>query len=151
MSQEIKEDVLSSVSLSLPETTENAVSVARKRGRPRKADVEAKKKGNRGVRGRPPGEAARIREFQARLLATSGNKVIETIIKKALDDEDKDQVACLRMCVDRLLPVSYFEKEKQAGKNAINITITGIGGSTEIQTIEADDAEDVEYSDRSFD
>lgn len=151
MSQETKEEVLSSVSLSLPETTEKAVSVARKKGRPRKADIEAKTKGKRTTRGRPPGEAARIREFQARLLATSGNKVIETIIKKALDDEDKDQVACLRMCVDRLLPVSYFEKEKQGSKSAINITITGIGGTTEIETIEADDIEDVNYSDRSFD
>lgn len=165
MSQEIKEDVLSSVSLSLSEceasstqkavcveghfvATEKAVTVARKKGRPRKTEVEAKKKGNRVARGRPPGEAARIKEFYARLLATSGNKVIETVIRKALDDEDKDQVACLRMCVDRLLPVSYFEKEKSAGRNAINITISGIGGTTEIETLEA---EDVNFSDRSLD
>ena len=58
--------------------------VKRKRGRPRKTEVEAKKK--RGVVGRPPGEAARIKEFHARLLATSGETVINTIIKKALDD-----------------------------------------------------------------
>ena len=79
--------------------------VKRKRGRPRKTDVEAKKK--RGVVGRPPGEAARIKELHARLLATSGETVIKTIIKKALDDEDKDQVACLKMCIDRVLPMSY--------------------------------------------
>ena len=42
----------------------------RGRGRPKKTDVEAKKK--RNVVGRPPGEAARIKEFHARLLATSG-------------------------------------------------------------------------------
>jgi hypothetical protein len=47
----------------------------RGRGRPRKSEVESKKK--RGVIGRPPGEAARIKEFHARLLATSG----ETRIK----------------------------------------------------------------------
>ena len=35
------------------------LSPSKKRGRPRKADVEAKKK--RGVVGRPPGEAARIK------------------------------------------------------------------------------------------
>ena len=34
------------------------------RGRPRKTNIEAKKKGNRGVRGRPPGDAARINEFK---------------------------------------------------------------------------------------
>jgi len=96
--------------------------VKRKRGRPRKTEVEAKKK--RGVVGRPPGEAARIKEFHARLLATSGETVINTIIKKALDDEDKDQVACLKMCIDRVLPMSYFEKGKDAGRGNVNIQIS---------------------------
>lgn len=120
------------------------VVVPVKRGRPRKADIEAKKK--RSVRGRPPGEAARIKEFYARLLSTSGDKVVQTVLRKALDDDDKDQVACLKMCIDRLLPMSYFEKEKGSGRNAVNITISGIGGST---TIEAEstneDFEDVDY------
>ena len=99
--------------------------VKRKRGRPRKTDVEAKKK--RGVVGRPPGEAARIKEFHARLLATSGETVINTIIKKAVDDEDKDQVACLKMCIDRVLPMSYFEKGKDAGRGNVNIQISMVG------------------------
>ena len=99
--------------------------VKRKRGRPRKTDVEAKKK--RGVVGRPPGEAARIKEFHARLLATSGETVINTIIKKALDDEDKDQVACLKMGIDRVLPMSYFEKGKDAGRGNVNIQISMVG------------------------
>ena len=119
-----------------------------KKGRPRKADIAAKK--SRGsVRGRPPGEAARIKEFYARLLSTSGDKVVNTVIKKALDDDDKDQVACLKMCIDRLLPMSYFEKEKGSGRNAVNITISGIGGSTTIEaesTNEGFDYEDVEDS-----
>jgi hypothetical protein len=99
--------------------------VKRKRGRPRKTEVEAKKK--RGVVGRPPGETARIKEFHARLLATSGETVINTIIKKALDDEDKDQVACLKMCIDRVLPMSYFEKGKDAGRGNVNIQISMVG------------------------
>lgn len=115
-----------------------------KRGRPKKSDIAAKK--DRGaVRGRPPGEAARIKEFHARLLATSGEKVINTIIRKALDDNDKDQVACLRMCVDRVLPMSYFEKEKQAGRGGINITISGLNGTTEVTEADVIDAEDVDY------
>ena len=97
----------------------------RGRGRPKKTDVEAKKK--RNVVGRPPGEAARIKEFHARLLATSGETVINTIIKKALDDEDKDQVACLKMCIDRVLPMSYFEKGKDAGRGNVNIQISMVG------------------------
>ena len=126
----------------------SSVVVPVKRGRPRKADIEAKKK--RSVRGRPPGEAARIKEFYARLLSTSGDKVVQTVLRKALDDDDKDQVACLKMCIDRLLPMSYFEKEKGSGRNAVNITISGIGGSTVIESEGTnEDFEDV--SDTSLD
>lgn len=104
-----------------------------KRGRPRKTDIEAKKKGNRGLRGRPPGDAARINEFKARLLATSGDKVITKIIDIALDDEHQGQMAALKMCMDRVLPVSYFEKDKTTGgKSSVSITITGVGGETKI-------------------
>ena len=94
-------------------------------GRPKKSAIEAKKK--RELRGRPPGEAARIREFHARLLTTKGDHIIETIIKKALDPTDKDQAAMLKMCADRLLPLSYFEKDKTGGKAGITINISGIG------------------------
>jgi len=114
--------------------------VKRKRGRPRKTDVEAKKK--RGVVGRPPGEAARIKEFHARLLATSGETVINTIIKKALDDEDKDQVACLKMCIDRVLPMSYFEKGKDATRGNGNIQISMVGDA-KAEVI--DQPQDIEY------
>ena len=109
----------------------------RGRGRPRKTEVDAKKK--RNVVGRPPGEAARIKEFHARLLATSGETVINTIIKKALNDEDKDQVACLKMCIDRVLPMSYFEKGKDAGRGNVNIQISMLGDA------KAEVVDDVEY------
>jgi len=104
---------------------EDNVPKKRGRGRPKKTEVEAKKK--RGVVGRPPGEAARIKEFHARLLATSGETVINTIISKALDNDDKDQVACLKMCIDRVLPMSYFEKGKDAGRGNVNIQISMVG------------------------
>lgn len=120
----------------------------RKRGRPRKSEIEAKKKGNRGVRGRPPGDAARINEFKARLLATSGDKVITKIIDIAMDDEHTGQMAALKMCMDRVLPVSYFEKDKNnSGKASVNITITGVGGEqTVISGSEDNDVIDGEYT-----
>lgn len=102
-------------------------------GRPKKGEIVAKKKGNRGVVGRPPGDAARINEFKARLLATSGDHVISKIIQIAQDDEHPGQMAALKMCMDRVLPLSYFEKDKATGgRNAISITITGVGGDTTI-------------------
>ena len=107
--------------------------VKRKRGRPKKSEVEARKKGNRGVRGRPPGDAARMNEFKARLLATAGDRVIDKVIGIALDDEHQGQMAALKMCMDRVLPMSYFDKDKQgAGKSNISISITGVGGETTI-------------------
>ena len=118
------------------ETTMGSVETdppKRKRGRPKKSEVAAKKRGNRGVRGRPPGDAARINEFKARLLATSGDKVINKVIQIAQDDEHPGQMAALKMCMDRVLPLSYFEKDKATGgRNAISITITGVGGDTTI-------------------
>lgn len=122
----------------------------RGRGRPKKTDIAAKKAGNRGVRGRPPGDAARINEFKARLLATSGDAVITKIINIAQDDEHPGQMAALKMCMDRVLPLSYFEKDKATnGRSAVSITITGIGGDTKIvggEDTVSDDIVDVEYS-----
>ena len=115
-------------------------------GRPKKSAIEAKKK--RELRGRPPGEAARIREFHARLLTTKGDHIIETIIKKALDPTDKDQAAMLKMCADRLLPLSYFEKSGGATKAGITINISGLG-ETKIEAEEnIIDAEDVDFESR---
>ena len=119
-----------------------------KRGRPRKTEIEAKKKGNRGVRGRPPGDAARINEFKARLLATSGDKVINKVIEIAQNDEHPGQMAALKMCMDRVLPLSYFDKDKNTGgRSQVSITITGVGGETTI--VGGGEPIDAEYTDVS--
>lgn len=105
--------------------------VRRKVGRPLKKDIEAKKKGNRGKVGRPAGDAARINEFKARLLGTSGDKIIETLIAKALNPDDKDNMAALKLCVDRILPLSVFDAAKNNGSTPqISINITGLTSPT---------------------
>jgi len=110
----------------------------RRVGRPRKTDVEAKKSGNRGKRGRPPGDAAAINEFKARLLTSPrSQKVLDSIMNAALDDEHKNQAAAWKLLMDRMLPVSYFEKDKNnTGRSSVNITITGVGGETIINNDE---------------
>jgi hypothetical protein len=125
------------------------VVVKAKRGRPRKADIAAKKKGNRNAIGRPKGDAARINELKARLLATSGDKVISKVIEIALEDGHPVQSAALKMCMDRVLPISYFDKKNDTGgRNAVSITITGVGGDTTIVGNSGnDDALDGEYED----
>ena len=125
------------------------VVVKAKRGRPRKADIAAKKKGNRNAIGRPKGDAARINELKARLLATSGDKVISKVIQIALEDGHPVQSAALKMCMDRVLPISYFDKKNDTGgRNAVSITITGVGGDTTIVgNTGNDDAFEGEYED----
>ena len=125
------------------------VVVKAKRGRPRKADIAAKKKGNRNALGRPKGDAARINELKARLLATSGDKVISKVIEIALEDGHPVQSAALKMCMDRVLPISYFDKKNDTGgRNAVSITITGVGGDTTIVgNTGNDDAFEGEYED----
>ena len=105
----------------------------RRRGRPPKSIVESKKK--RGKVGRPAGDAQRIQEFKARLLSSSGTKIIDTVLRKAMDDNDKDQVACLKMCLDRMLPTSLFEKDAKGQRNAVTINITGLG-ETKVEAVE---------------
>jgi len=102
----------------------------RKRGRPPTKEVAAKKRGNRGQVGRPKGDAAIINEYKARMLASpKSKKVLETILNAALDDDHKHQAAAWKLCMDRLIPVAAFEQEvtKGAGKNVVQINITGVG------------------------
>jgi len=110
-----------------------------KAGRPTKSDLAAVKK--KPV-GRPKGDAAAIEEFKARLLASpKSRQVIDAILKAALDDEHKNQSAAWKLLIDRMLPMSYFEKDKLGGSRpSVNITISGIGGAE--PTIISDDYED---------
>ena len=100
----------------------------KKRGRPKKSEIEAKKK--RGQVGRPKGDAAIINEYKARMLASPKSvKVLETIFDAALDNEHKNQAAAWKLVMDRILPTAAFEKDIIGGnaRSAIQINITGVG------------------------
>ena len=118
-------------------------------GRPSKKDVSSVKKGNRNSVGRPKGDAATINEYKARMLASpKSRKVLDSILNAALDDDHKNQAAAWKFCMDRLLPVSYFEKDKAGGgRGAINISITGVGGETTVISGGEEDIEEGNYSD----
>ena len=103
--------------------------VKKKRGRPRKTDVQAKQQGGRGKVGRPKGDAAIINEYKARMLASPKSaKVLESISNAALDDEHKGQSAAWKLVMDRIAPVAAFEKDviKNGGSNSISINISGV-------------------------
>lgn len=120
----------------------------RGRGRPRKSEVAAVKPGNKGVVGRPKGDAAIINEYKARMLASpKSRKVLETIFDAALDNEHKNQAAAWKLVMDRILPVGAFEKDvvKDNGRNAIQINITGVG-TAEVSTPDIIEGEVVDES-----
>lgn len=112
-----------------------------KLGRPTKAAIAKKK--NPGVVGRPPGDAARIAEFKARLLATAGDTVITKIIETALADGHPAQGAMLKFCGERLLPLSSFEAKSSGGAPQISINITGINPTIETSEVIENDVTDV--------
>ena len=119
-------------------------TVKKTKGRPRKGEVVAQKKGNRGQVGRPKGDAAVINEYKARMLASpKSRKVLDSIFDAALNDEHKNQAAAWKLVMDRILPVAAFEKDivKGSGKNSISINITGVG-ATSITSTSNDDEED---------
>lgn len=105
----------------------------KRRGRPRKSDVVSRKRGQTGLsRGRPKGDAAIINEYKSRMLTSpKSRKVLESIFDAALNDDHKHQSAAWKLIVDRIVPVGAFEKDvvKGAGKSAIQINITGVGGT----------------------
>ena len=77
-------------------------------------------------RGRPAGMRVRQLELKQTLLEHPDvPKVIETVIRTALDDNHKNQTAAQKILMDRMLPISTFEKAVDS-REKINIVINTI-------------------------
>lgn len=120
-------------------TTEE-LPVKRKRGRPRKSELLPEKRG----RGRPKGDHSAMAEMKQRFLARRDTPaVINSIFKAAMDDDHKNQAAAWKLIVERVLPVSSFDKDKLGGKPTVNITISGVTDTiVEPEVIEGECHED---------
>ena len=69
---------------------------------------------------------ARQLELKQTLLEhTDVPKVIETVIRTALDDNHKNQTAAQKILMDRMLPICTFEKAADS-REKINIVINTI-------------------------
>jgi len=96
----------------------------------------------------PVSKKARSQEILAEMLGKKSKYIVQKVLDKALDDEDEDQMACLKLVMDRVLPADYLAKAK--GKsNQISITISGVGETTVIgqESDEVFDAEIIEEDD----
>lgn len=112
----------------------------RRPGRPKKTELAQSK----NPVGRPKGDSSAIEEFKARLIASPrSRKVFDSIMDAALNDDHKNQAAAWKLLMDRLLPLSYFEKDKNGGgRPSVNITISGIGGTVDVGSSDDDSSPD---------
>lgn len=76
----------------------------------------------------PMTESQKIKELRKMLVEGRGKAVVQKIIDIALDDGHPGQMAALKMCVDRTLPTSMFEKNN-GQRSAVTINITGLDGA----------------------
>ena len=74
----------------------------------------------------PKTDYQRIKELRELMIHSGGKDVANKVIQIALNDEHPGQMAALKMCLDRTLPVSMFEKDKHQ-RSAVTINITGLG------------------------
>lgn len=70
-------------------------------------------------------EGDKLKELKNLLVSSRGKDVVEKALEIAMNDEHPHQGAMIKICMDRLLPVSLFEKEK-GQRSAVTINITGI-------------------------
>ena len=87
----------------------------------------------------PKTDHQRLRELKELMIRSGGTNVAEKVIQIALNDDHPSQMMALKMCLDRTLPVSMFEKEK-GQRSAVTINITGLGEAPTI--IEANNDSD---------
>jgi hypothetical protein len=87
-------------------------------------------------RGRPKGDHSAMIEMKQRFLARRDtDAVINSIYRAAMDDDHKNQAAAWKLIIDRVLPVSAFDKDKMGGRPTVNITISGV---TDMPSIEGE-------------
>lgn len=67
----------------------------------------------------------RLKELKQMLIESAGSGVVQKVIDIALNDDHPGQMAAIKMCIDRTLPVSMFDKEKNQ-RSAVTINITGL-------------------------
>lgn len=79
----------------------------------------------------PKSDNQKIMELKRLLIDGAGQNVVGKALQIALDDNHPAQAAMIKLCMDRMLPISLFEKGV-AARSAVTISITGIGDTVSI-------------------
>jgi hypothetical protein len=88
----------------------------------------------------PKTDHQRLKELKELMIRSGGKDVAQKVIEIALNDEHPHQLVALKMCLDRTLPVSLFEKDKSQ-RSAVTINITGLGQEPIIVDEQPEDVE----------
>ena len=109
------------------------------------------KKGTSGnPAGRPKGALNKYTELSRELLSENGMMIVQKVIDKAMDGD----VACLKMCMDRIVPAHKAIEVKHENQDmAINIVVESITNAATkaiTQQVGIVDAEIVESEDGDF-
>lgn len=86
-------------------------------------------------RGRPKGKPSLAVALTHELINSKAEKVVKKVLEIALTDSHPKQMDALKMCFDRLAPVSVFEKVAEHNKNKgieININVVGSASPTSV-------------------
>lgn len=127
------------------------VEIKRKRGRPKKTigqmtvtDIAKQKQDLL-----PVTEGQRLKALKNILLNSAGTNVVHKAIEIAMNDEHPAQASMIKLLMDRTLPVSMFEKEKNQ-RSAVTISITGIGdGNVTIGSSDEPEPEIIDVEDKN--
>lgn len=81
------------------------------------------------------------------VISAKADTVFKKLLQKAMDDEDRDQMAALKLVTDRLAPITQFAEQGSGGAGAGKVVIN-ISGLTNNDNVNVQgrviDAEDVE-------
>ena len=81
------------------------------------------------------------------VISAKADTVFKKLLQKATDDEDRDQMAALKLIADRLAPIAQFTEAGANGSNngKVVINIAGLSNNSDVSVQgRVIDAEDVE-------
>jgi hypothetical protein len=115
-------------------------------------DLKFRKQGNKQLfakgnkpPGRTPGSKNRMTAIAAELISENAEKIIKKVIKKALDDNSKDQAMMLKLLIERIAPATRAIDITSINKDEKTITISVEGVTVHENVMGAVEAEVVDF------
>jgi hypothetical protein len=125
-----------------PQKKENMETLKRGRGRPKgSVKMTIQRFADNPPAVLPKTDHQRLKELKELMIRSGGKDVAQKVIEIALNDDHPHQLVALKMCLDRTLPISMFEKDKSQ-RSVVSITISGLG----VEPTVIDQAEDIDYT-----